>query len=237
LLWAADLSVSHPSILAKAHLYQHRAQSHVQQQADLRPAFSLSPRTKRRQQQKTWAEKAALKQAHQQQQLDSQPNITDTGFKQGFTLAPDLFNIVLDTIVRQLLPQLRKLGVKIAYKIDGQFMHSSNPDAEELMWILLYADDISLVCDDIESLRAAVTLMDATFVQWGLTISTKKTKVLVVGKDAAEQSANAVITIRGEVLEVFFFFFLGYRGIVHHPSGDGGRGCFPFQVPWKHVHL
>ena len=82
-------------------------------------------------------------------------------------------------------------------------MHSRNPDAEELMWILLYihADDISLVCDNSESLRAA-TLMDVTFVQWGLTISTKKTKVLVVGKDAAEQSTNAVITIRGEVLEV-----------------------------------
>lgn len=43
--------------------------------------------------------------------------------------------------------------------------------------------------------------MDATFVQWGLTISTKKTKVLVVGKDVAEQSPNAVITIKG-VLEV-----------------------------------
>ena len=88
-------------------------------------------------------------------------------------------------------------------KIDGQLMHSRNPDAEELMWILLYihADDISLVCDNSESLRAA-TLMDVTFVQWGLTISTKKTKVLVVGKDAAEQSTNAVITIRGEVLEV-----------------------------------
>ena len=46
-------------------------------------------------------------------------------------------------------------------------MHSRNPDAAELMWILLYADDISLVCDDIKSLQAAVTLMDVTFVQWG----------------------------------------------------------------------
>ena len=136
-------------------------------------------------------------------ELDFQPIVTDNGFKQGYTLAPDLFNIVLDTIVRQLLPQLRKLGVKIAYKIDGQLMHSRNPDAEELMWILLYADDISLVCDDIKSLRAAVTLMDVTFVQWGLTISTKKTKVLVVGKDAAEQSPNAVITIRGKCWRLF----------------------------------
>jgi len=61
-----------PSILAKAHLYQHRAHSHTQQQADSRPAHSLSPRTKRRQQQKTRAEMAALKQAHQQQQQQQQ---------------------------------------------------------------------------------------------------------------------------------------------------------------------
>ncbi len=35
-------------------------------------------------------------------------------------------------------------------KIDGQLMHSRNPDSEELMWILLYADDIvtiSKVCE------------------------------------------------------------------------------------------
>ena len=44
-------------------------------------------------------------------------------------------------------------------------MHSRHPDAEELMRILLYADDISLVCDDIENLTTAVTLMDNTFVQ------------------------------------------------------------------------
>ena len=64
-----QISVSvQPSILAKANLYQHRAQSHVQQQADSRPASSLSPRTKRRQHQRTRAEQAALKQAHQRQQ-------------------------------------------------------------------------------------------------------------------------------------------------------------------------
>ena len=142
-------------------------------------------------------------------ELDSPPIITDTGFKQGCVLAPDLFNIVLDTVVRQLLPQLRQFGVKIAYKLDGQLMHSKHPDAEELMWILLYADDISLVCDDIESLTAAVTVMDTTFVQWGLTISTKKTKVLVVSRpDVAVQSPN--IVIRGEKLEVVSQFkYLG----------------------------
>ena len=50
------------------------------------------------------------------------------------------------------------------------------------MWILLYADDISLACDTAEKLREAVITMDATFLRWGLTISTKKTKVLVDGR-------------------------------------------------------
>ena len=143
-------------------------------------------------------------------ELDSCPVPTDTGFKQGCVLAPDLFTLTLDTVVRQLLPELQKLGVTIVYKFDGQLMHSRNPTHEELMWILLYADDISLVCDDIDNLRKAVALMDATFLQWGLTISTKKTKVLVVGRDAEVHKSNASITIRGDVLEVVSEFkYLG----------------------------
>ena len=89
-------------------------------------------------------------------------------------------------------------------------MHSRNPTEEELLWILLYADDISLVCDDITNLSRAVALMDNTFSQWGLTISTQKTKVLVVGRDAEQQAANAIISIRGDKLEVVSpFKYLG----------------------------
>ena len=78
------------------------------------------------------------------------------------------------------------------------------------MWIMLYADDVSLVCDDAEKLRAAVTVMDAHSCVGGLTISTKKTKVLVAGRDAAAQAAGAVITLRGDQLEVVSQFkYLG----------------------------
>ena len=87
-------------------------------------------------------------------------------------------------------------------------MHSRNPTHEELMWILLYADDISLVCDNIYHLRTAVSLMDSTFLQWGLTISTEKTKVLVVGRDAEAQMSDANITIRGDTLVVSGFKYL-----------------------------
>ena len=44
--------------------------------------------------------------------------------------------------------------------------------------------------------------MDATFLRWGLTISTQKTEVLVLGRDAALETAEPVIVLRGEQLEV-----------------------------------
>ena len=44
---------------------------------------------------------------------------TSVGFKQGCVLAPPLFNVCLDSVIRQLLPQLQRLGVTICYKIDG----------------------------------------------------------------------------------------------------------------------
>ena len=56
-----------------------------------------------------------------------------------------MFNIKLDTTVRQLLPKLQHFGVIIAYKLDGQLMHSHKPTHEELMWVLMYAPDILLV--------------------------------------------------------------------------------------------
>ena len=85
-------------------------------------------------------------------------------------------------------------------------MHSRNPTEEELLWILLYADDIVLVCDDITNLSRAVALMDNTFSQWDLTISFQKTKVLVVGRDAEQQAANVTISVRVDKLEVVSSF-------------------------------
>ena len=136
-------------------------------------------------------------------EVDSAPVSTSVGLKQGCVLAPPFFDVCLDSVIRQLLPQL---GVTICYKIDGQLMHCKNSTEEVLMWILLYADDISLACDTSEKLREAVITMDATFLRWGLTISTKKTKVLVVGRNAAAQAADSAITLRGDPLEVVSHF-------------------------------
>lgn len=90
--------------------------------------------------------------------------------------------------MRQLLPQLQQPGVTISYKIQGQLMHCRNPIEEELMWILLYDDNISLVCDDMDCLRTPVTLMDTTFTNRGVTISTKKDKSAYCGAGCRDSS-------------------------------------------------
>ena len=85
-------------------------------------------------------------------------------------LAPPVFNICLDTLTRQLLPELRQLGISICFKIDGPLRHCKNLTQEELMWILLYADNSSLICDTTDKFREAVAVVDATFLYWGLRI-------------------------------------------------------------------
>ena len=44
--------------------------------------------------------------------------------------------------------------------------------------------------------------MDATFLHWGLTTSTKKTKVPVVGANVAAPAVYSVVMLRGDQLEV-----------------------------------
>ncbi|KAA6413601.1 MAG: hypothetical protein FRX49_13739 [Trebouxia sp. A1-2] len=100
-------------------------------------------------------------------EIDSAPVGTSGGYKQGCVLAPPLFNVCLDSIICQLLPQLPQLGVTICYKIDGHLMHCKKPTEEVLMCVRMYAENISLACDTIEKLRVAVTTMDATLPRWG----------------------------------------------------------------------
>ncbi len=86
-------------------------------------------------------------------ELDSQQVDIDKGFKQGCVLAPDLFNIYLDTIVRQLLQFLSQRGVSISFSINGELQQKHNPAHEELLCILMHADNTALVIEDADSLR------------------------------------------------------------------------------------
>ena len=101
-----------------------------------------------------------------------------TGFKQGDVNSPMLFNLFIDTVVRSLEPLLRQEGTMFTYKIDGQLRHSKTRDLQEIVWILMYADDIALILEEDEKLEAVMQAVDSSFSAWGLEMSIKKTKVM-----------------------------------------------------------
>ena len=99
-------------------------------------------------------------------ELDSGDIPIDRGFKQGCVLAPDLFNVYLDTVICQLEPLLRKPGVSISFRVNGDLKQYSKPTDEELLWILLYADDITLITESVEKLETSLDLLDTAFSEW-----------------------------------------------------------------------
>ena len=132
-------------------------------------------------------------------ELDSRDIPIDRGFKQGCVLAPDLFKVYLDTVIRQLQPLLQKSG---SFRMNGDLQQYSKPTDEELLWILLYADDIALITESVDKPKTSLDLLDTAFSEWGLTVSTGKTKVLIMGRDVSSQASDLNIKVRGVTIEV-----------------------------------
>ena len=70
----------------------------------------------------------------------------------------------------------------------------------------LFADDMEVIASSAEDMMKAVSTLDEVCLEWGLTISTSKTKVLVDGSD------DIRVVIRGQELEcVSNFVYLGSK--------------------------
>ena len=80
------------------------------------------------------------------------------GVRQGCIIAPALFNIFLDHVLRIALNESEG-GVKSRYKVDGEINVRTLAEAEEieeLILSLLYADDMAIVCEDPQALKKIV---------------------------------------------------------------------------------
>ena len=81
-------------------------------------------------------------------------------------------------------------------------------EIEELIQILLYADDMAIVCDSERGLVKLVERLDEVTQRWRLDISQKKTEVMTVTR--AKNPPPIHITLRGETLKnVTIFKYLG----------------------------
>ena len=142
--------------------------------------------------------------------ITSEPFEVNRGVRQGCILAPALFNIFLDHVLRIALDR-NPGGVKVRYTLDGEVYvkeYDEESEIEEVILSLLYADDMAIVCDDADSLNETVTKLDDVLQQWGLEMSAKKTEVLTV--DRHESSSKPNIVIRNQPLKnVQEFKYLG----------------------------
>jgi hypothetical protein len=88
----------------------------------------------------------------------------------------------MDCVIRDVMPIIKSLGITFRYTINGALyeLDSKILGEEELLWILLYVDDIALLSDDPGKLRDMVTALDLAFRRWGLLISVAKTKTMTV---------------------------------------------------------
>jgi len=134
-----------------------------------------------------------------------------TGFKQGDVNAPLLFNVFIDSIVWTFEPAVCQLGLRWAYKIDGNLREAKNPSVEGISWIFMYADDIALVTESEESMRAAMDIVYEAFRKWGLHINILKTKIMKLKYKDEPDACNAVQLMLGsaDIETVKKFKYLG----------------------------
>lgn len=109
----------------------------------------------------------------------------NSGVRQGCVIAPTLFNIFLDSCVRAVLEKCPELGVTVKYKVGSDWFNWGDArlrklDCQFTIPLLMYADDMVLICEDARSLRRFIDLFEEHTQLWGLTISIKKTEIQVI---------------------------------------------------------
>ena len=77
--------------------------------------------------------------------------------------------------------------------------------------MILYADDIALLCSNIDELAEIVKIYDKTFTRFGLKISTGKTETMAFNVPEDIKSKPSLISVGGVALKnVRTFKYLGH---------------------------
>ena len=104
--------------------------------------------------------------------------------------------------------QFPNAGLQYSFRIPG---HCSNREQRSIqglsgiqrLRIILYADDIVLLCNDIDELSEIVKLYDKTFARFGLKISTGKTETMAFNVDEELKSRPSLISIGDVALKMY----------------------------------
>ena len=111
----------------------------------------------------------------------SKPFQIVNGVRQGDVLAPFLFNLYFDAVIAMALVDHAGGGVNVLYHPEAALVGNKKKMTERrFVQDLDYADDMCLVAASRDSLEGMLHSVDKACTDMGLTINTKKTKILAV---------------------------------------------------------
>ena len=125
---------------------------------------------------------------------------TTTGILQGDTLAPYLFIIVVDYILRQSVDKNSDKGLMIQPRKSSRHPSKHVTDLD-------YADDIALVADQINNAEFLLQSLERAAQQVGLSLNNTKTEYMLINEDANHQHIKSLDGT--QLKEVTDFKYLG----------------------------
>ena len=134
------------------------------------------------------------------------------GLWQGCTLAPTLFNIYFSAMVADWRNRSSGAGVSVLYK-HGRKLVGDRTAKSRLSEMRVtesqFADDVALYATCRDSFESVAAEFVKVVSEWGLTVSTEKTKGMVVGEGLNESDVRPVQVEGGSVDVVQDFTYLG----------------------------
>ena len=111
------------------------------------------------------------------------------GLRQGCTLAPTLFNIYFSAMVVDWCNRISGAGVSVLYKHGRKLVWDRTAKSrlsEMRVTESQFADDVALYATSRDSFESVAAEFVKVASEWGLTVSTEKTKGMVVGEGLNE---------------------------------------------------
>jgi hypothetical protein len=177
-----------------------------------------------------------LRKSHEQQRLyvrfdgevSDTPISPSIGVMQGDTLAPYLFILVIDQILRQLPYDAGALADKIAGSRTALRIAA-----------LAYADDVILLANNSRDAQRLLLAFETAALKWGLHLNTKqgKTETMVIAHKSVKHTINAeLLCTKGPIGVTSHYRYLGYH--LRSDTPDSWVNDLKRRVPlaWSTIH-
>jgi hypothetical protein len=113
-----------------------------------------------------------------------EPFPQETGVPQGGVLSPIIFNLFIEVLLRHVNAHAAELGVELAAEDAARARTPNLPPAVRLL-ALAYADDVVLICPNVDAAQQALRLVQQWAADFGMTVGVGQGKSMAMFVSAA----------------------------------------------------